>query len=151
VRRCTAVSKMGISMRFRDILPVAIVGIALTDAGARADSVVLDSGGTSPAVTKFIPSTTDWNDTYVIAGATAGDSRYALPPVAVPPAVGGTPIGATSAEATPIVVDPGRPTPPPVHALPLPSTVWSGAVLLGVSGVLLWMRKRRRDGELAVS
>ena len=134
---------------------VAILGIALTDAGARADSVPLDVMA-SPAATKFVSGAGDWNgaytndafraDAYTIAGTTADDARFALVPLSAP---------STEAAASSVVVTPppppSRQTAAPVHALPLPSTVWSGAVLLAVSAVVVWAKKRRRAGELALS
>ena len=129
-------------MRFREILSVAIVGIALTDATVRADSLSHEPP-LPPATSGLIPSTTEWGDAYTVPGTTLDERQYSTFPVAAPaPALAQSPVALHA---------PAHSKPTPVHALPLPPTVWSGATLLAVSAVVVWARRRRHAGEIVAA
>src|SRR5689334_21313206 len=128
-------------MRFWGILPVAIVGIALSDGAARADSVSLESV-TEPPAARYIPAASDWNDGYAITDLVTGEHAQTVSADADSAVIVEPPPASQSA--------PGA-KPSQVYALPLPSTVWSGAALLGVSAAAVWVRNRRRAGEISMT
>jgi hypothetical protein len=150
-------------MRFREILSVAILGVALTDAAGRADTPAWDSAP-PPTPARIIPGTNDsvtadWGDAYSVAGATVDGRQYSAfsDPAfaaAASPALDRQPLagGETVLVRHRVVADlPPHVTPAPVHPVPLPPTVWSGAVLLAASAIVVWARKRRHAGELVAS
>jgi len=134
--------KAGVSMKTREILSVAILAIALTEGAARGDSVYRDRED-APVGARYVPSTADWKDGFLIGETAAADEGHFAAPLDAAPLAG--------AEPPHILKTPPTVPSSQVHALPLPSTVWSGGVLLAVTAGALWARKRRRAGEIAMT
>jgi hypothetical protein len=131
---------MGIQGRIWEILPLAILWIAVGHTSARADSISPDPFDT-PASARFVPGSIDWNDSFTIAGTMVDETEHASA-VAPEQPRSSEPLNLNSPQTS---------TESPVHVLPLPSTVWSGVVLLGASAGIFWIRKRRAAGEISAA